>query len=507
VNKQLETFILFFRKADHNPEMKPYLSYLFAWIFIIFSKLINCERVCYGDLGCFTTDFPWSGVPQRQITLTPEAPEKIATKFILYQRGSSNYSLISSEEPGKFNPMIDTKIIIHGFMSDAQHKWVLDIKDSLLRIEDLNVIAIDWSKGNGFPFTQAVSNSIIVGAEIAKFINSMIDKKNASAADFHLIGHSLGAHIAGYAGNRVKGLGRISGLDPAGPFFQGTDPIVHLDTSDALFVDVIHSDAMSETHKLGLGSWQTFGHVDFYPNGATNQPGCLKNYTSILAGLFKLDKVVQVTGITEVKPIICSHCASYDIYLDSIESYKCQYTAYPCESKENFDSGMCLQCSQKGCNRMGYWASPRKELGKLFVNTQSLTKNSYCEQFFKVTMKSSDSFSIRQARGRFTIYFKTSNETSGSKLFGDSEVAFDVGMSKTRMITLDEPIDTKYPIESVFVTYKRVENIFLGLFYTDQWSFEYVEVLNGETQQKIRYCPTTGFIISGQTVEFKKCSN
>ena len=32
-----------------------------------------------------------------------------------------------------------------------------------------------------------------------------------SAENVHLIGHSLGSHIAGYAGERVKGLGRISG--------------------------------------------------------------------------------------------------------------------------------------------------------------------------------------------------------------------------------------------------------------------------------------------------------
>lgn len=32
------------------------------------------------------------------------------------------------------------------------------------------------------------------------------------------------------------------GLDPAEPDYKGTDPVVHLDTSDANFVDIIHSD-------------------------------------------------------------------------------------------------------------------------------------------------------------------------------------------------------------------------------------------------------------------------
>lgn len=71
-------------------------------------------------------------------------------------------------------------------------------------------------------------------------------------ADVHMIGHSLGAHTAGYAGERIAGLGRITGLDPAEPYFQGMPSFVRLDPTDAKLVDVIHTDGKSI---FLLGEW------------------------------------------------------------------------------------------------------------------------------------------------------------------------------------------------------------------------------------------------------------
>lgn len=64
---------------------------------------------------------------------------------------------------------------------------------------------------------------------------------------FHLIGHSLGAHLCGFAGKQYKKLRsslleRITGLDCAGLCFIDAIPDNRLDFSDAKFVDIIHTD-------------------------------------------------------------------------------------------------------------------------------------------------------------------------------------------------------------------------------------------------------------------------
>lgn len=40
---------------------------------------------------------------------------------------------------------------------------------------------------------------------------ALIDEHGASSLDFHMIGHSLGAHIAGYAARNVSNVGRVTG--------------------------------------------------------------------------------------------------------------------------------------------------------------------------------------------------------------------------------------------------------------------------------------------------------
>ena len=92
------------------------------------------------------------------------------------------------------------------------------IKDALLHRENCNVILIDWSGGADFPYGQAAGNTRLVGAQIGELIRFLIasfSRPPSYAENFYIVGHSLGAQTAGYAGSylRARGfsLGRITG--------------------------------------------------------------------------------------------------------------------------------------------------------------------------------------------------------------------------------------------------------------------------------------------------------
>uniref|UniRef100_A0A6V7JJ22 phospholipase A1 n=1 Tax=Bracon brevicornis TaxID=1563983 RepID=A0A6V7JJ22_9HYME len=112
-----------------------------------------------------------------------------------------------------------------------------------------------------------------VGKYVAKLIEFLQIQSNVSLSRVHILGHSLGAHAAGFAGASLSGnIGRITAMDPARPGFESPiykDQKDRLDPSDAAFVDVIHTCAGT------LGFSRALGHADFYPNGGTfSQPGC-----------------------------------------------------------------------------------------------------------------------------------------------------------------------------------------------------------------------------------------
>lgn len=78
--------------------------------------------------------------------------------------------------------------------------------------EDANVFILDWSKAAGsLSYLQSVANSRLVAAITARYLQRLVDDRQVDVANIHLIGFSLGAHLAGYIGNAIPNVGRITG--------------------------------------------------------------------------------------------------------------------------------------------------------------------------------------------------------------------------------------------------------------------------------------------------------
>ncbi|XP_019411017.1 PREDICTED: pancreatic lipase-related protein 2-like [Crocodylus porosus] len=251
------------------------------WIAALF--LLDTAKgrdVCYQRVGCFSNNPPWTGTLQRPLLGFPSSPERVKTTFLLYTRDNPNrYQEISVIKPStikasNFRTNRTTRFLLHGYSIGNDIVWLIDMCKLMLQVEDVNCIVVDWRGGADVIYTEAVSNVRIVGAELNYLMDLLERDYGYMPANIHIIGHSLGAHAAGEAGRRKRGIARITGLDPAGPYFHSTPPTVRLDPSDAEFVDVIHSNAGRLFFDFAVGIIEPSGHLDFYPNGGRIMPGC-----------------------------------------------------------------------------------------------------------------------------------------------------------------------------------------------------------------------------------------
>ncbi|CAF2449643.1 unnamed protein product [Rotaria sp. Silwood2] len=435
---------------------------------------VRASEICYGEYGCFTTAAPFGGTLQRPFALLPDRPGVIGTTFYLYTRTTrrtraeiSRYTTL-----GTWNVTKPTKFFIHGFVDTSNAPWWIELKNAILDVDDVNIIMTDWSKGNGFPYEKATANTQVVGTEIALFINYLIENHGAKATDFHIIGHSLGGQTAGYAGAKVQGLGRITGLDPAGPYFENTHPKVRLDPTDALFVDVIHTDG-AHNLLLGLGSLQRMGHVDFFPNGGYDQPKCPATSGKIL------NLVVQLGQMDIQESSLCSHLVAVYFFTDSVRN-QCPYIGYSCSNYDDFNAGKCsLQCdgNEHQCNRMGYWTSPTDAKGDLYLKTQDANAFPYCIYHYQITLESGSEYS--QTRGKVSVTLIGTLQTV-TVVFDNDQTTFKRGSVQTRLIPLTIDIGE---VTDIDIDFKKTNNWFSSSWYSSSWTFTKATVLNGDQQQ------------------------
>lgn len=219
-------------------------------------------------------------------------------KFTLFTRNNRPFGQvlylndINSVARSDWDEKRPTVFVTHGWNSDGTKPVCTMIRDAFLRVEDTNVIIIDWSSvAKNVVYSTVVKGIPAVAEHVGTFVNFLRVKANLNTARLQMVGHSLGAHVASLgarAASKYCEVAQVVALDPAKPMFQYKGPGQRVDRTDARNVQVIHTSNI-------LGINYVMGTSDFYANGGKSQPGC----TNDMFGS-------------------CAHFRSYEYYRESI---------------------------------------------------------------------------------------------------------------------------------------------------------------------------------------------
>lgn len=342
------------------------------------------DELCIKELGCFKLTQDYYHPQFRPCNVLPEPRSIIYTRFVLFTKENLHRGKFLDAEnetnikESGFDRNRTTHFIIPGYQENPLHDpWVLILMKELIAVNNSNVVIVDWSHGSRPPYVQAVANARIVGAEIARLTNALKKFGNLTTSMAHLIGHGLGAHVAGYAGQSIlPRVGRITGLDPAYKFFCNMPENVRLDSDDATFVDVIHTELKS--YDTGHGGCHKLGHVDFFPNYQAALPDHhYGEYTPRAAALF----------------------------MSTMRNNSCRLVGYYCRSSKAFQRGECGDCGNDGsrCAPVGfpaieYLPSRNSNFSTMYLVTGSFPHFCLYEYRIRMRLETTDSNLDRQTK-------------------------------------------------------------------------------------------------------------
>ncbi|XP_031635102.1 lipase member H-like [Contarinia nasturtii] len=289
-------------------------------------------------------------------------------KFFLYTRSNpinADVLYLSDKkrfETSNFNKSNVLIIYLHGFSESVPGgagQSSQEMRDAFLKVNDYNVLLVDWSPITALPwYWNSVQNVPRVGRYLARFIK-FLNENGVNMQRIHVIGFSLGAEVAGFAGKMLKewnlSLSRITGLDPAFPLHMFINKSTRLGVDSADFVDVIHTDGGI------LGYPWPLGHADFFPNRGVLQPGCLAQEIS------KNRWYTIVVG--------CSHQRAWEYFIESLSRANAFLATY-CEPATEpksllpINNQTEINCDKKISAYMGFNADTRLR-GKFYLSTNS----------------------------------------------------------------------------------------------------------------------------------------
>lgn len=404
-----------------------------------------------------------------------------------------------------FNTTAKTILIIHGWtIGGIFESWMYKLVSAVVQRESqANVIVVDWLSYAHQLYPDAVNHTQGVGLSIAALLNWLQDEQQLRIQDVHLIGYSLGAHVAGYAGTFVRGtIGRITGLDPAGPMFEGTEPHKRLSPDDAEFVDVLHTYTR-EALGVSIGIQQPIGHVDIYPNGGDVQPGCALGdvLSSAAAGNF-------------MEVMKCEHERAVHLFVDSLMDKEHVSFAYQCTGPERFKKGICLSCRKNRCNNIGYNAKKVRKTRntKMYLKTGAVTP--FAGYHYQMKMHVFNRKHSDNANPSFYVkLYGSNNDTNGISV--DMVDGVGLNYTNTFLVFTEQDIGEllkitlswESPSQSVAALWAHIKS-FWATSTNQTLQVRRIRVKCGETQRKFTFCAedfSNIEISPGKEINFFKC--
>ncbi|KAM3610805.1 uncharacterized protein V6R79_009091 [Siganus canaliculatus] len=408
------------------------------------------------------------------------------------------------EECG-FNATAKTIFIIHGWtISGMFERWMYKLVSAVKQREtDANVVIVDWLSMAQQLYPDAVNFTHTVGKDIAAMINWLQDEQQLPLENVHLIGYSLGAHVAGYAGTYVQGtIGRITGLDPAGPMFEGVEEQKRLSPDDADFVDVLHTYTR-EALGVSIGIQQPIGDIDIYPNGGDVQPGCALGDVLTLAGNF-------------MEVMKCEHERAVHLFVDSLMNKDHMSFAYQCTGPDRFKKGICLSCRKNRCNSLGYNARKmrKRRNTKMYLKTRADTP--FGGYHYQMKMHVFDRKQSEDADPTFHVKLYGAHNDTTDKFVDVYGGAIGLNLTNTFLVFTEEDIGDLLKIRLSWEdttkswSWKDLRRMF-------SWStkptnsilqIRRIRVKAGETQKKFTFCaqdPDKTEISPGESITYAKC--
>ncbi|XP_014212403.1 lipase member H [Copidosoma floridanum] len=167
-----------------------------------------------------------------------------------------------------YEPSRENIILIHGYAGGKDALPMSVLRDAYIQNGSYNVFLVDWGALSYAPcYPAAVSNMRPVARCLADSLTGLRNH-GLPIERTTCVGHSLGGHICGQmASFLLFRMSRIIALDPARPLIR-PGLVNRLDSGDADFVEVIHTNAGY------YGELGNVGHVDFCMNGGKMQPFC-----------------------------------------------------------------------------------------------------------------------------------------------------------------------------------------------------------------------------------------